>query len=104
LPALKNPQVMGKAVKGVLAYLDPGQGQIFPTLMNQGASQHTAQAALAFMCIHHQVAFSRRDLGFSLGAGRDITPAPQREDHQASAFKEFSPGKLRIHTTSHEKA
>jgi hypothetical protein len=98
------PRSWGKLFKGVLDYLDPGQGQVFPAFMNQGASQHTAQAALAFMCIHHQVAFSRRDLGFPLGAGHNITPAAQGKDHQARAFKKVSPGKLRIHATSHKKS
>jgi hypothetical protein len=104
LPALENAQVMGKLFKRILAYLDAGQRQVFSAFMDQRASQHTTQAALAFLGIYHQVAFSRRNLCFSLGAGHDITPAPQREDHQASAFKEFSPGKLRIHITSNKKA
>jgi hypothetical protein len=49
LPALENAKVMWKLFKWILDYLDAGQGQVLTTFMNQGASQHTAQAALAFV-------------------------------------------------------
>jgi hypothetical protein len=45
--------------------------------MYQGAGQHAALAALAFLRVHHQVTQGRRDLGFTIGAGSDITAGTQ---------------------------
>jgi hypothetical protein len=53
LPALKNAKVMWELCEGVLAHLNPGQGQILPTFMDKGAGQHTAQASLALLGIHN---------------------------------------------------
>jgi hypothetical protein len=62
LPALENTQVMGKLFKWVLAHLNPRQRMVLPAFIYQEASQHTAQATLAFLGIHNKVAFGRWNL------------------------------------------
>jgi hypothetical protein len=77
LPALKNAKVMWELCEGVLAHLNPGQGQIFPAFMHKGAGQHAAKASLALLGIYNKVTLGGWNLCLSQGAGRNIITGSQ---------------------------